>query len=79
MLTVNSEVKKIYGKTEGKIHSKTGVSPIEFNSNNQGLISWSMLGNGQQTGTPTPDAPIMPDFCGVRTGNLFDKIGRAHV
>lgn len=70
MLTVNSEVKKIYGKTEGKIHSKTGVSPIEFNANNQGLISWSMLGNGQQTGTPSPQSIIMPDFCGVRTGNL---------
>ena len=70
MLTVNSEVKKIYGKTEGKIHSKTGVSPIEFNANNQGLISWSMLGNGQQTGTPAPDAPIMPEFVGVRTANL---------
>lgn len=31
-----------------------------------------MLGNGSQSGTPTPDAPIMPEFCGVRTGNLFD-------
>lgn len=48
----------------------TGVPPISFTGNGKPLISWSMLGNGQQTGTPTPDAPIMPDFCGVRTGNL---------
>jgi len=45
----------------------TGVPPISFRSDGSPLISWSMLGNGRQEGTPTPE------FVGVRTGNLFDK------
>jgi hypothetical protein len=35
--------------------------------------SWEIDGNSQQTGTPTPDNPIVPEFVGVRTGNLLDK------
>lgn len=27
--------------------------------------TWTIFGNGQQTGTPTPDNPIMPEFVGV--------------
>lgn len=51
----------------------TGVPPITFDgSTGEPLISWSMLGNGSQQGTPTPDNPIQPEFVGVRTGNLFD-------
>ena len=37
--------------------------------------TWTIYGNGSQTGTPTPDNPVMPTFCGVRTGNLFDRTG----
>lgn len=55
-----------------KVHTLTGVPPLSFKGNGKPLISWSMLGNGQQTGTPTPDAPIMPEFVGVRTAQLFD-------
>ncbi|MBQ5339845.1 MAG: hypothetical protein J6Z40_11860 [Oscillospiraceae bacterium] len=51
-----------------------GVPPISFLSNGTPLISWSMLGNGSQSGTPTPDNPVMPEFVGVRTGNLFDYV-----
>lgn len=69
MLTVNSEVKKIYGKTVGKIHSKTGVSPIEFNSNNQGLISWSMLGNGEQASSQTYSLTEQPPISFNADGN----------
>lgn len=57
----------------GKTQTLTDVPPLSFKANGTPLISWSMLGNGSQTGTPTPDAPIMPTFCGVRTGNLFDS------
>lgn len=32
-----------------------------------------IAGNTVQDGTPTPDNPIMPEFVGERTGNLFDK------
>lgn len=55
----------------GAVQTLTGIPPLSFKSNGKPLISWSMLGNGQQIGTPTPAAPITPDFCGVRTGNLF--------
>lgn len=72
MSIVYVPVKKIYGRTAGLTHTKSQVPPIPFNANDQGLISWSMLGNGQQTGTPSPDNIIMPDFCGVRTAQLFD-------
>lgn len=57
----------------GKTKTLTDVPPLSFRANGTPLISWSMLGNGQQTGTPTPDAPIMPEFVGVRTAQLFDE------
>lgn len=55
------------------VQTLTGIPPLSFKGNGKPLISLSMLGNGQQTGTPTPDAPIMPTFCGVRTGNLYAR------
>lgn len=54
----------------GVVQTLTGQPPLSFKSDGSPLISWSMLGNGSQTGTPTPSAPIMPEMCGVRTGNL---------
>lgn len=42
----------------------TGVPPLSFMADGSPLTAWSILGNGQQTGTPTPDNPIMPTFCG---------------
>ena len=47
----------------------TGVPPLTFRADGRPLISLSMLGNGQQTGTPTHDNPIMPDFCGKLVGS----------
>ncbi len=32
-----------------------------------------LKGNTVQSGTPTPDSPVMPQGTGERTGNLFDK------
>lgn len=63
----------IEGKANlNKDHSFTDF-PITISNNvKSGVSNWSMLGNGQQTGTPTPDAPIMPEFVGVRTGNLLN-------
>lgn len=49
-----------------------GVPPLTFRSDGKPLTAWSIYGNGQQQGTPTPDNPVMPDFVGVRTGNMFD-------
>lgn len=56
----------------GAVKTLTGVPPLSFRANGKPLISWSMLGNSQQNGTPAPDAPITPTFCGKRTANLFD-------
>lgn len=52
----------------GAVKTLTGVPPLSFTGNGKPLISWSMLGNGQQSGTPAPDAPIMPQFVGVNDG-----------
>lgn len=56
----------------GAVQTLTGIPPLSFKSNGKPLVSWSMKGNTQQTGTPTPDNPVMPQFVGVRTGNLVD-------
>ena len=53
------------------VQTLTGIPPLSFKADGSPLISWSMKGNGQQTGTPTPDNPVMPEFVGVETENLF--------
>ena len=50
--------------TGSKTETLTGIPPIIFRSDGTPLTAWSIYGNGQQTGTPTPDNPIMPTFCG---------------
>lgn len=57
----------------GVVRTLTGQPPLTFKADGTPIISWSMKGNGSQTGTPTPDNPVMPEFVGVMTGNLFDK------
>lgn len=52
-------------------NSKTGVPPIFMNADGNALTAWSISGNSQQNGTPTPTAPIYPQECGDRTWNLF--------
>ena len=51
-----------------KVQTLTGIPPLSFKADGTPLSSWSMKGNGQQQGTPTPDAPIMPTFCGTLNG-----------
>lgn len=63
----------------GKVKTLTGVPPLSFRANGKPLTAWSMLGNGQQDGTPAPDAPIIPEFVGERTENLFDNALSAQV
>lgn len=53
----------------------SGELPLIFNAARGYLSSWTLLGNGSQTGTPTPDAPIQPTFCGVWTEQIFDIEG----
>lgn len=61
------------------VKTLTGQPPLSFKSDGTPLISLSMLGNGSQTGTPTPDNPVMPEFVGVRTAQLFDNDNSALV
>lgn len=56
----------------GALQTLTGIPPLSFKADGSPLISWSMKGNSSQSGTPTPDNPVMPEFVGVKTGNLFD-------
>lgn len=50
----------------------TGTDSISFKGYGLPLKSLTVQGNGQQTGTPSPDNIIMPTFCGVRTVNLLN-------
>lgn len=61
----NAKVRK-YG-TDTDIFTTLPVN-IYADGNNATV---SLVGNMQQTGTPTPDNPIQPSECGERTGNLL--------
>lgn len=64
----------------GVVQTLTGQPPLSFKADGTPLISWSMKGNGSQTGTPTPDNLVMPTFCGVRTLNLaYSRIETANI
>lgn len=52
----------------GVVQTLTGIPPLSFKADGTPLISWSLKGNGVQSGNP-----IQPTFCGVRTAQLFDK------
>lgn len=51
----------------------TGTLPATLQTVDGYLESYKIYGNTEQAGTPTPENPIVPSGCGVRTGNLFDK------
>lgn len=47
------------------VSTLSGIPPISFKSDGTPLTAWSISGAMTQTGTPTPDAPIMPEFVGT--------------
>lgn len=48
----------------------TGTLPATLSNTKAGYLHrYKIYGNTEQTGTPTPDNPIMPSECGERTGN----------
>lgn len=52
----------------------TGTLPATLTGTKAGYLHrYKVYGNLEQTGTPTPENPIVPSECGERTGNLFDK------
>lgn len=56
----------------GKVQTMTGIPPLSFKANGKPLLSLEMIGNGVQTGTPSPQNIVPFDGSGVKTGNLFD-------
>ena len=52
----------------------TGTLPAVITGTKAGYLhSYKIFGNTEQTGTPTPENPIVPSECGERTGNLYDE------
>lgn len=69
----------IYARGDGIISRTFTNFPAIISDNiNQNTLSWSIKGNNRQISTPTPNAPIIPEFVGVRTGNLFDTEGETN-
>ena len=52
----------------GRADTFTGTSSISARCYGLPVKSWEIDGNSQQTGTPSPDNIIMPDFCGKLVG-----------
>ena len=51
----------------------TGTLPAVLTGTKAGYLHrYKIYGNTEQTGTPTPDNPIVPQECGERTENLWD-------
>ena len=46
--------------------------PIVLRTTEQSIPTWSMDGNVETSGTPSPSSPITINGCGDRTANLFD-------
>lgn len=52
------------GSAKYPVQTITGVPPISFRSDGSPLDNVTIIGNSQQNGTPTPDAPVSVDGCG---------------
>ena len=52
-------------------HEYTGAVPTTITANGEPLISWTIYGDMQQSGTPTPSSPIYPSEVGNKTANLL--------
>lgn len=58
-----------------EVKELTGIPPLSFTADGTPLLDYLISGNMSQTGTPTPDSPVMPQETGERTGNLWNKLG----
>lgn len=52
-------------------HEYTGTVPTPITANGEPLISWTIYGDMQQSGTPTPDSPIYPLEVSNKSANLY--------
>ena len=65
---VRDNVDRLIWGREDELQTSTGTLP--FKGYSLPLKVKSLLGNAVQNGTPAPDNIIIPEMCGVRTGNL---------
>lgn len=79
--SIQKEILKVWSTDAGtyvfeawKILEMEGPLPITFKANGEPIIDYRIYGNTEQTGTPTPENPIMPIGCGERTENLFSSM-----
>lgn len=56
----------------GDVSTYTGALPATLQTVAGYLAGYKIYGNTEQTGTPTPENPIMPSECGERTEQLYD-------
>ena len=74
-ITVSDSYAKLWGRKLSNAYTVatyTGTLPATLQTVGGYLESYKIHGNTEQTGTPTPENPIMPSGCGERTENLFD-------
>lgn len=73
---VNDSYAQLWGrKAQGgyTVTTYTGTLPATLTGTKAGYLHrYKIYGNTEQTGTPTPENPIMPQECGERTENLVD-------
>lgn len=74
-ITVSDSYAKLWGRKLSNAYTVatyTGTLPATLRTVRGYLVSYKIYGNAVQDGTPTPENPIVPSGCGVRTENLFD-------
>lgn len=73
---VNDSYAQLWGrKSQGgyTVVTYIGTLPATLTGTKAGYLHrYKIYGNTEQTGTPTPDNPIVPSECGEKTENLFD-------
>lgn len=64
---------KFGGSPPPEVREYTGAVPVTITADGSPLLDYLITGNTTQSGTPTPDNPIMPQGTGERTENLWDE------
>lgn len=76
--TLQKEITKVWSREANKYVYEssveyTGTLPITITADGNALLDYCIYGNTVQDGTPTPENPVIPSGCGVRTENLYSS------
>lgn len=63
---------KFGGSPPPEVREYTGAVPVTITADGTPLLDYLITGNTTQSGTSTPDNPIIPEGCGNETANLLD-------